>query len=67
MAKKDIDEKVLKETKSEEPVFDLEQVLSSARFKDRRDAIKAIWTDGKAKTLKEIETMLSDFMKGKVN
>ena len=47
--------------------FSKEQILSSDRFANRQDAINALWTDDSEKSIEQVENMVSDFMKGKVN
>lgn len=47
--------------------FSKEQILASNKYADRQDAINALWTDDSEKSIAEVDSMLSDFMKGKVN
>lgn len=57
-----------KEGKSkQETVFTKEQILASKKYANRRDAIGVILADGKKYTLKQVDTLLEKFMKGKVN
>lgn len=46
--------------------FTKEQILGSAEFASRRDALNAILVDGKDYSKSEVVTMLDNFMKGKV-
>lgn len=48
-------------------VFTKEQILCSKKYKYRRDALGVVLTDGKEYTLDEVDTLLDEFMKGKVN
>ena len=54
------------ETKQSPDSFSKEQILASDRFRDNRDIINAMWTDDKTRTIAQVESMVSDFMKGKV-
>jgi len=56
------------EEKSEraEPRFTKKQVLSAARFKNRKDLVSAVLDDGKTYTIVEVDQMVDRFMKGKV-
>lgn len=56
-----------KEIKQQEAKFTKEQILAAKRYADRRDALGAILADGKEYTLKEVDSLLDKFMKGKVN
>ncbi len=47
--------------------FSKEAILASDKYANRQDAINALWTDDSEKSIAEVDTMLSDFMKGKVN
>lgn len=55
-----------KETKQEFK-FNKEQILASNKYKNRRDVLDVLLADGVEYTLKEVETLLEKFMKGKVN
>lgn len=46
--------------------FTKEQILSSKRYQDRRDAISVVLEDGKSYFLAEVDEMIEKFMKGKV-
>ena len=48
---------------AEVATFSKEQILASNKFADRQDAINALWTDDSEKSIEQVETMLSDFMK----
>lgn len=49
------------------PVFTKEQILSSAKYRSRRDLLCALLKDGETYSAVEIEKMMENFMKGKVN
>lgn len=51
-------------TEQTEPKFSKEQILASNRYYNRHDAINAIWTDDSMKSIKEIDDMIENFMKG---
>jgi hypothetical protein len=46
--------------------FSKEQLLKSQRYHERRDLLYALLKDNKRYTHAEIETLIGDFMKGKV-
>jgi hypothetical protein len=52
--------------KKKEPVFSKEALLKSMRFRDNRDIVSAVLEDGVEYTISEVETMITNFMKGKV-
>lgn len=58
--------KKVKETKRE-PRFTKNQILAAAKYNHRRDALSAILVDGESYTIKEVNSLLEKFMKGKVN
>ena len=43
-----------------------EQLTASARFRDRRDLVKALLEEGQQYTVAEADRMVREFMKGKV-
>lgn len=43
-----------------------EQLAASNQFANRRDLISALLDDSKTYTLKEVDTLMEKFMKGKV-
>lgn len=55
------------EKKQEEVVFTKEQILASKKYLTRRDALKSILPDDFQGTLKNVDSLLRKFMKGKVN
>ena len=44
-----------------------EQILGSKKYKYRRDALGVVLADGKEYTTEEVDTLLNEFLKGKVN
>lgn len=48
-------------------VYTKEQILSSKKYKSRRDALGVVLADGKTYTLEEVDSLLETFMKGTVN
>lgn len=46
--------------------FTREQVLTSARYKSRKDLVAALLDDGRTYTIAEVDQMISRFMKGQV-
>lgn len=58
------------ETKTVEQIavtYTKEQILCSRKYKYRRDALGVVLADGKEYTIEEVDTLLDEFMKGKVN
>lgn len=62
---KNVEEKTTKEKKAESR-FTKEQILSSSKYARRRDLLDAVLEGGKLYTAKEVDTAITDFMKGKV-
>ena len=62
-----------KATTAQEPpvtapvVFHKERVLTFKRYADRRDLLSVLLEDGKEYTHDQIDGLIKDFMKGKVN
>ena len=52
--------------KKKELTFSKEALLKSMRFRDNRDIVSAVLEDGVEYTISEVETMIANFMKGKV-
>jgi hypothetical protein len=46
--------------------FSLEQILSAKRYSERRDLLSVLLKDGQQYSHADIETLISDFMKGQV-
>lgn len=47
-------------------VFTKDQVLSSKRYEDKKDAISVILEAGKSYSLTDVDALVDKFMKGKV-
>lgn len=56
-----------KESEKEEVTFFKDQLVQSKRFVRSRDALNVLLENGKKYTISQVETLLADFMKGKVN
>ena len=56
-----------KENTQQEALFTKEQILASKKYSYRRDALGVVLAEGKEYTLKEVDSLLEKFMKGKVN
>lgn len=61
--KKSTDNEIIKE----ENKFSKKQLLSSKRFRDRRDAVGAILEDDKVYPIDEVEKLYKEFMEGEVH
>lgn len=48
-------------------VFPKERVLTFKRYAERRDLLSVLLEDGKEYTFDQIDGLINDFMKGKVN
>lgn len=44
-----------------------EQIISSKKYENRRDALGVLLKDGKEYTFEDVDSLLEKFMKGKVN
>lgn len=53
-------------TGAAENKFSKEQLLVSARFRDRRDIVAALLDDGTLYTVQSVEEKIEKYMKGKV-
>ena len=49
------------------PVFTKRNILTFKRYAKRRDLLKAILNDGKQYTIDQVDNLIQNFMKGKVN
>lgn len=54
------------EKEKAENKFSKEQLISSERFRERRDILEALLTDGEWYTVKAVEEKIESYMKGKV-
>lgn len=58
---------VEKKEKTEEIKYEKSQIISSKRFENYRDLINAMWTDDSLiKSTEEVDVMIDEYMKGKV-
>lgn len=61
---------ILTTTKKEEVTksssFSKEQILSAAKFANRRDLLSVVLEDGKTYTVEDVQKQIDRFMKGKV-
>lgn len=56
------------EPKVEAPeTFSKSQLVHSSKYRDRRDLVDALLDDSKKYTLEQVDTMIENYMKGKVN
>lgn len=58
-----------KKTKTEtvnEPKFTKEQIIHSKKYQDKRDVCMAVIPDDFNGTLSEVDSLIENFMKGKV-
>ena len=51
----------------QENLFTKEQILASNKYSEHVDIINALWKDNKTMTINQVNKMIEDFMKGKVN
>lgn len=49
-----------------ESTFSKEQLLSSERFRERRDIVNALLSSEKQYTINAVEKIINDYMKGQV-
>lgn len=54
-------------TDNVEVKFSKSQLLAAKRFHDRRDLLNALLSDAETYTVKDVENMIEEFMKGTVN
>ena len=50
----------------ETPKYPKDKLLESKQYKNRQDALSFLLKDGETYTLAQVDTILGDFMKGKV-
>ena len=55
------------ETVKSEVTYSKSQILKSEAYQHRKDLVNALLVDGKAYTKNEVNQLIDDFMKGKVN
>lgn len=56
-----------KEAEKVESKFSKNQLLAAKRFSGKRDILEALLSDDETYTVKTVEQMIEDYMKGKVN
>lgn len=56
-----------KKKKVEKPTFTKEQWLDSRTFSHRKDILNALLKDEQTYTKDQVEKLITDYMKGKVN
>lgn len=49
-----------------EPKFSKEQLVRCGKYRNRRDLVDALLNDNEKYTMKQVDTMIEEFMKGKV-
>lgn len=54
------------EVENQGTLFSKEQILNSKKYANRRDVLGAILSDEKTYTVEKVDSLLNDFMKGKV-
>lgn len=64
--KKKAPEAVAEKAGKVENKFTKEQLAASERFRERRDILEALLTDGELYTVKAVEEKIESYMKGKV-
>jgi hypothetical protein len=47
--------------------FTKEKILKSKRFEDRRDLLNAVLKENELYSMDDVQTMLDEYLKGKVN
>lgn len=55
-----------KEAEKDEVKFSKNQLLAAKRFSGKRDILEALLSDDETYTVKTVEQMIEDYMKGKV-
>lgn len=55
-----------KKSELDERKFGKEQLLISARYRNRKDLVSALLDDGKAYAVAEVDQLIEKFMKGQV-
>ena len=56
-----------KEKAQEGNKFPKEKIVASKRYKDKVDLVNALLSDDKEYSLEEVDYIINNFMKGKVN
>jgi len=50
----------------QEVKYSKEQILSANKYRNRKDILKRLLVDGKEYSIKQVDSLMGDFMKGKV-
>lgn len=56
----------MKETKQGEATFLKQELLQAEYYRGKKDLVSALLEDGRKYSLKEVDTVIDKFMKGKV-
>lgn len=57
---------VVNQSEPAEPKFSKDQIVRAAKYRNRRDLVTALLDDGKQYTINEVDSLIDNFMKGKV-
>ncbi len=55
-----------KEQKKKAVAYTKEQILSSGKYRNRRDLVDALLAEGESYTMAAVDKKITDFLKGKV-
>lgn len=66
MAIRNITAETVVKSEQTEPKFSKEQILTSARFANRRDLVDALLDENKNYTLETVDKLIDKYMKGRV-
>lgn len=57
---------VVNKSEPAERKFSKDQIVRAAKYRNRRDLVTALLDDGKQYTINEVDSLIDNFMKGKV-
>lgn len=57
----------VKKEKASVRTFSKAQLMTSKRYRDKTDLVDALLIDGKTYTMDEVDEIIENFLKGKVN
>lgn len=60
-------EKKKSEKTNQNAVYQKKEIVSSKKFRNRKDLLNAVLDEDKAYTMEEVKKVIEKFMKGKVN
>lgn len=60
----EVQENVQEKVQSVQKKFTKEQILASAKYRNRRDLVDALLDESKSYTIEEVDNAISKFMKG---